>query len=71
MILPENVAVHGCISVCVALFNLKFLVLLLMQLIYSKGLNSHQTAFAVKKYKSHCHVGLPDDIITLMAAGQA
>ena len=33
---------------------------------YSKGLNAKQTAFAVKKYKLHCHVGLPNDIIALM-----
>ena len=33
---------------------------------YSKGLNTKQTAFAVKKYKSHHHVGLPSDIIALM-----
>jgi len=36
--------------------------------ICSKGLDAHQTAFAVKKYKSHRQVGLPSDIVALMQA---
>ena len=35
---------------------------------YSKGLDAQQTAFTVKKYKSHCCVGLPAEIITPMWA---
>jgi hypothetical protein len=31
-----------------------------------KGLDAQQTAFAVKKYKSHCHVGLPSEILAFM-----
>jgi hypothetical protein len=31
-----------------------------------KGLNAQQTAFAVKKYKSHRKVGLPADMIALI-----
>ena len=37
----------------------------------SKGLDVQQTAFAVRKYKSHRHVGLPSEIISLMAAQEA
>ncbi|KAG2335897.1 hypothetical protein BDR05DRAFT_897530 [Suillus weaverae] len=33
---------------------------------YRKGLDSHQTAFVVRKYKSHRCVGLPNEIIALM-----
>ncbi|KZP09639.1 hypothetical protein FIBSPDRAFT_900319 [Athelia psychrophila] len=33
---------------------------------YRKGLNPQQTAFAVKLFKSHRHVGLPADIIAAM-----
>jgi hypothetical protein len=35
---------------------------------YSKGLDAVQTAFAVKKYKSHWQVGLPSEIMALMRA---
>ena len=35
---------------------------------YSKGLDAQQTAFAVKKYKSHHHVGLPTEILASMQA---
>jgi len=38
---------------------------------YRKGLNAQQTAFAMKQYKSHRRVGLPSDIIRLMAAKEA
>jgi hypothetical protein len=37
-------------------------------LVNSKGLNAHQTAFAVKKYKSHHCVGLTSEIVALMQA---
>jgi hypothetical protein len=40
--------------------------LALMYVQYSKGLDVVQTAFAVKKYKSHRRVGLPSDIIASM-----
>ncbi|KIM76309.1 hypothetical protein PILCRDRAFT_826487, partial [Piloderma croceum F 1598] len=33
---------------------------------YFKGLDAVQTAFAVKKYKSHWRVGLPSEIIASM-----
>jgi hypothetical protein len=33
---------------------------------HRKGLNAQQTAFAVKKYKSHRRVGLPSEIIASM-----
>ena len=42
--------------------------LLLIYVKSSKGLNAVQTAFAVKKYKSHHQVGLPSEIIALMQA---
>src|SRR5882724_2698849 len=45
--------------------------LALMYVQYSKGLDAVQTAFAVKKYKSHRPVGLPSDIIASMRAQQA
>ena len=35
---------------------------------HSKELDAKQTAFAVKKYWSHCHVRLPNEIIALMQA---
>jgi hypothetical protein len=35
---------------------------------YSKGLDAQKTAFAVNKYKSHCGVGLPAEIIASMRA---
>lgn len=38
---------------------------------YSKGLDAVQTAFAMKKYKSHRQVGLPSEIIVSMRAQQA
>lgn len=31
-----------------------------------KGLNAQQTAFAIKKYKSHRRVGLPSEILASM-----
>jgi hypothetical protein len=37
-------------------------------LVNSKGLNARQTAFAVKKYKSHHCVGLTSEIVALMQA---
>jgi hypothetical protein len=37
-------------------------------LVNSKGLNARQTAFAIKKYKSHRHVGLTSEIVALMQA---
>ena len=37
----------------------------------SKGLDAQQTAFAVKKYKSHRRVGLPGEIISLTTAQEA
>jgi hypothetical protein len=40
----------------------------MLNVCYSKGLDAHQTAFAVHKYKSHHHVGLPSEIIALMQA---
>jgi len=38
------------------------------KLIFShrKGLDVQQTAFAMKKYKSHRHVGLPSEILASM-----
>jgi len=38
---------------------------------YSKGLDAQQTAFAIKKYKSHRRVGLATEIIQLMEAQKA
>ncbi|KIM89756.1 hypothetical protein PILCRDRAFT_195617 [Piloderma croceum F 1598] len=38
---------------------------------YSKGLNAQQTAFAIKKYKSHRRVGLATEVIQLMEAQMA
>jgi hypothetical protein len=43
----------------------------LFNLLGSKGLDAQQPAFAIKKYKSHCQVGLPSDIISLMATQEA
>jgi hypothetical protein len=37
----------------------------------SKGLDTQQTAFAIKKYKSHRRVGLPSEIVSLTAAQEA
>jgi hypothetical protein len=37
-------------------------------LVNSKGLNAHQTAFAVNKYKSHHHVRLTSEIVALIQA---
>ena len=37
----------------------------------SKGLNAQQTAFVIKKYKSHCCVGLATELIQLMEAQMA
>ena len=43
-----------------------------MQRIFaSKGLDAQQTAFAIKKYKSHHHVGLATEVIQLMEAQMA
>jgi len=38
------------------------------KLIFScrKGLDAQQTTFAVKKYKSHRHIGLPSEILAAM-----
>jgi hypothetical protein len=33
---------------------------------YEKGLDAKQAIYANKKYKSHCKVGLPRDIINSM-----
>jgi hypothetical protein len=49
-------AVHVC--VCVRLDNTTS----------RKGLNTHQAAYANKKYKSHRKVGLPNDIKASIAA---
>ena len=45
--------------------------LALMYVQYSKGLDAVQTAFAMKKYKSHWWVGPPSEIIASMRAQQA
>ena len=37
----------------------------------SKGFNPQQTAFAIKCYKLHLRIGLPSDIMVLMAAQEA
>ena len=43
-----------------------------MQRIFaSKGLDAWQTAFAIKKYKSRCHVGLATEVVQLMEAQMA
>ena len=49
---------------CAFLYSSLQLALMYMQ--YSKGLDAVQTAFAMKKYKSHRRVGLPSDIIASM-----
>jgi hypothetical protein len=42
--------------------------LLMQQIFTSKGLDAHQTAFAIKKYELHHCVGLATEVIQLMEA---
>ena len=67
MILSENLAVYRCIFVSSLLFKLFAAYL---DVINSKGLDAHQTKFAVKKYKSHRRVGLTSEIMAFMQASK-
>ena len=69
MILSKNLAVYWRILVSALDFCHHLLFAAnVHDLINSKGLDAHQTAFAIKKYKSHRRVGLTSEIVALMQA---
>ena len=61
---PEIMVLYGCLFISSLLSG--YAILTYIQ--YSKGLDAQQTAFMVKKYKSHHHVRLPTEIIASMQA---
>ena len=62
-------ALYGCILVSTSVYVVTVFAFAHLNCIFrSKGLDARQTAFAVKKYKSHRRVGLPSEILALMQA---
>jgi len=68
-ILSKDLALYGCLLMSTSVYVVAMFTSAHFNYIFhSKGLDAYQTTFAVKKYKSHHHVGLPREILALMWA---